>query len=89
MHIKLFFLSAQDSNHKTISFASLHSSDTAAVTTDVHSKLAGPAQDLVIEMKAYLLGVWIKLVKSVFKDDFPRLSARVVEEVSCSNTHLL
>lgn len=54
--------------------------DSAAVMTDVHSKLAGPAESLVTEMKAYLLEVWIKLVKNAF-EEFPRLSARVVEEV--------
>ena len=49
--------------------------------TGVHSKLAGPAEGLVTEMKTYLLDVWVKLVKNAFAE-FPRLLARVLEEVS-------
>ncbi len=56
-------------------------SDIAFVMTAVHSKLAGPAEGLVTEMKTYLLDVWVKLVKNAFAE-FPRLSARVLEEVS-------
>ncbi len=51
------------------------------MATGVHSKLAGPAEALVTEMKAYLLNVWEKLVKNAFAN-FPRLCARVLEEVS-------
>jgi len=44
--------------------------------TGVPSKLAGPAEGLVTEMKIYLLDVWVKLVKNAFAN-FPRLSPRV------------
>lgn len=64
-----------------VSFADLDCYDIAVAVTGVHSKLAGPAEGLVVELKAYLLGVWMQLVKNTFAE-FPRLSARVLEEVS-------
>ncbi len=56
--------------------------------TGVHSKLAGPAEGLVTEMKTYLLQVWVKLVNNAFAQ-FPRLCARVQEEVSNNTSDFL
>lgn len=39
----------------------------------------------MIELKAYLLDVWVQLVKNTFAE-FPRLSARVLEEVEAFMT---